>query len=169
MRRNLRPLLLPCLAVILILTLSVWQHAAAQEQPLPIPRFVSLKSDEVNLRTGPGTRYPISWVYRRAGWPMKVVQEYESWRQLEDYDGARGWVHKNLLTGARNGVIQQQDQLLRTRPTLDAPAVARLKPLVKVELLRCDLNWCMARVDNYKGWLPKTIIWGVLPHELIEE
>src|SRR5690606_22259481 len=61
--------------------------------------------NEVNVRTGPGTRYPIQWVYLRRGWPVEVIEEYELWLQIRDIDGDTGWVHRNLLSGRRTLVI----------------------------------------------------------------
>src|SRR3977135_3649158 len=72
---------------------------------LPLPRFASLRSDEVNVRTGPGTRYPVDWVFKRKGMPVEIVAEYENWRKIRDWQGASGWVHQSLLTGKRSFII----------------------------------------------------------------
>src|SRR5919204_606278 len=72
---------------------------------LPLPRFASLRSDEVNVRTGPGTRYPVDWVFKRKGMPVEIVAEFENWRKIRDWQGASGWVHQSLLTGKRSFII----------------------------------------------------------------
>src|SRR5581483_9127238 len=76
---------------------------------LPVPRFVSLKPEEANARTGPGTRYPIAWVYRRPGLPVEVIEEYDLWRKIRDIDGATGWVHKSMLDGRRTVMIKSKE------------------------------------------------------------
>src|SRR5579872_1021736 len=107
------------LCLILILTLLPCAALARDNNTsgLPVPRFVSLKSDEVNVRTGPGTRYPIQWVYRRAGLPVEVIEEYDVWRKIRDSEGTAGWVHKTMIDGKRNIMIRAKD-----------PRVVRIDP-----------------------------------------
>src|SRR4030095_12903685 len=71
-------------------------NAPRRGSGLPIPRFASLRSDEVNVRTGPGTRYPVDWVFKRKGMPVEIVAEYENWRKIRDWKGARGWGHQRV-------------------------------------------------------------------------
>src|SRR5271166_4318992 len=95
---------------------------------LPIPRFVSLRTDDVNLRSGPGTRYPIEWVYRRRDLPVEIEREFEVWRLIQDQDGVKGWVHQATLAGRRGFVVKGAERVLHTAATDDSPPVARLKP-----------------------------------------
>src|SRR5215471_20860346 len=83
---------------------------------LPIPRFATLKSDEVNVRTGPGSRYPVDWVFKRKGMPVEIVAEYEVWRKIRDWQGASGWVHQSLLTGKRSFIIPAKPARLQKTP-----------------------------------------------------
>src|SRR5258706_546116 len=83
--------------------------SAANAASLPLPRFVSLKSEEANVRTGPGTRYPIQWVYHRAGMPVEIVEEYDLWRKIRDVEGTTGWVHKTMLAGNRTALIKGKE------------------------------------------------------------
>src|SRR5215216_2043872 len=109
------------------------KSVAAQQRKgsgLPLPRFASLRSDEVNARTGPGTRYPVDWVFRRKGMPVEIVAEFENWRKVRDWQGASGWVHQSLLTGKRGFLISTKSAELHKTPTNDAPVVARLEPEV---------------------------------------
>jgi SH3-like domain-containing protein len=137
---------------------------------LPVPRFVSLGADEVNLRTGPGPQYPVDWVYRRAGLPMEIVAEYRHWRKVRDWQGAEGWVHKNLLSGRRAAIVVGAMTSLRSRPEAVAPAVARVEPGVIVRILRCPKEnaACLIRVDDEEGWLERGSLWGVYADEQIE-
>ena len=72
--------------------------AAQSETGLPVPRFVTLRADEVNLRTGPGEQYPIEWIYVRAGLPVEIIAEFGNWRRIRDFEGIEGWVFHSLLS-----------------------------------------------------------------------
>ncbi|WP_408871347.1 SH3 domain-containing protein [Gluconacetobacter johannae] len=72
---------------------------------LPLPRFAALRADEVNMRSGPGQRYPIQWVYHRRNLPVKIEREFDVWRLVEDSDGQKGWVHQATLVGTRTFVV----------------------------------------------------------------
>src|SRR5262249_7190806 len=74
---------------------------------LPIPRFVSLKSDKVNVRSGPTKDHEVTWVYTRTGLPVEITAEYENWRRIRDWEGAEGWVYHSLLSGRRTGLVTQ--------------------------------------------------------------
>lgn len=136
---------------------------------MPVPRFVSLKSDEVNVRTGPGTRYPIAWVYRREGLPVEVIEEFDMWRKISDSEGTTGWVHKTMLEGKRNVVIKgKKAQIVRTDHEKDAKPLLKVEPTVIARLIECTKTWCRIQVDAHKGWIEKTNIWGVYRDEVIE-
>jgi SH3-like domain-containing protein len=138
----------------------------AAESSLPVPRFVSLRSDEVNVRTGPGVRYPIDWVFVRKTMPVEVVAEVETWRKIRSLDGTEGWVHQSMLTGRRTATIvgtETRSLLKRNDPT--APTIALLEPGVIGSLLECRDAWCRLEVGGQKGWLPRNQLWGVLPSE----
>ena len=137
---------------------------------LPLPRFAALKSDEVNLRTGPGTRYPIDWVYKRRDLPVQVEREFELWRLVRDQEGVRGWVNQATLAPRRTAVVIGAEQALRRDAREDAAPVARLKPGVIVRLRSCEAasDWCQAQVGDYRGWLKRGEVWGMLPGEAIQ-
>ena len=130
---------------------------------LPLPRFVSLRASEVNLRTGPGVRYPIDWVYRRRGLPVEVIDEFETWRRIRDHEGTIGWVHQSLLQSRRNVLVREQAWVLRRTPEVDAPGVARLEPGVVGRLDACETGWCRVEVKGFRGWLPRAAIYGLGP------
>lgn len=135
---------------------------------LPVPRFASLRSDDVNVRSGPGTRYPVEWVFQRKNMPVEVVAEFDTWRKIRDWQGTTGWVHQSMLVGKRTVVVAgRQVSLLRT-PESDSAPVARVEASVQGELLSCKGTWCRVRVNDYKGWLARKDIWGVYPDEKIE-
>lgn len=133
---------------------------------LPVPRFVVLKFDEVNLRTGPGSRYPIRWVYKHKYMPMEVIEEFGHWRKLRDIQGDEGWAHKSQLSGTRMAIFREDTALLRY-PETDAPPMIRVKKGVIGQLLECDMQWCEVQVQSYKCWVQKQKLWGVYPREII--
>ena len=145
---------------------------AAEKSTEPVPRFVSLRADDVNLRTGPGSRYPVEWVYHRKGLPVEIVAEFDQWRQIVDSQGTKGWVHQRMVTGTRNVVIQATQRILRQAADKSAAPVARLDPGVIAHLLACRDAWCQVEVQNggsdVKGWLGRDEIWGVLPDEVVK-
>ncbi len=140
---------------------------------LPLPRFVSLRLDEVNLRTGPGVQYPMEWTYMRRGYPVEVIAEFDTWRRIRDWEGSEGWVHQNMLTGRRTFIVlgplsHRRD--LRTQPADDAISVAKLELGVVGDLLQCPSNtaqYCRVEVRNYVGWLKRGDFWGVQRDEFI--
>ena len=134
---------------------------------LPLPRFASLRSDEVNVRTGPGTRYPVDWVFLRRNMPVEIVAEYEIWRKIRDWQGASGWVHQSLLTGKRGFIIPAKPASLHKTPAVAAEVVAKLEPEVMGEIRSCAGDWCRVRVSGVTGWLERTDIWGVYKSEPI--
>ena len=132
---------------------------------LPIPRFATLKSDEVNVRTGPGPRYPIDWVFKRKGMPVEIVAEYDNFRKIRDWQGASGWVYQGLLTGKRTFIIPSKVANLYKTPATSAPVVAKLEPEVMGEISSCQGDWCRVKVSSVSGWLQRTEIWGVYKSE----
>jgi SH3-like domain-containing protein len=141
----------------------------AMESGLKLPRFVSLNSAKVNVRAGPGVRYPITLQFVRRGLPVEVVAEFEYWRKIRDQDGAEGWVHKSLLSGRRTVVVSGNTvrQLLR-KPEFNAEVVARMESGVQARLLACKGEWCQLEVGSWRGFLPRDQIWGVYPDETFE-
>jgi SH3-like domain-containing protein len=137
---------------------------------LPIPRFVCLRSDDVNMRAGPGDRYPVLWQYKRRDLPVKIEREFDVWRLVEDMDGFKGWVNQALLTGHRTFVVTSTNPVtLRDAASDDGAAVAVLKPGVVGRILACDAHaeWCRVQADDYRGFLPRSVFWGTNQGEAV--
>ena len=132
---------------------------------LPVPRFVSLKSDVVNMRVGPGHEYPLQWVYVRKNLPLKVISEFDVWRKVVDHEGVTGWVHGQLVSLKRYGVITSSNAKLRAEPGTEAAVTAVAESGVLMEVQYCEGNWCRLGSDMAKGWLERDRFWGVLPEE----
>jgi SH3-like domain-containing protein len=144
--------------------------AAGETSGLPLPRFVSLRSDEVNLRAGPGVRYPIDWIYARKDLPVEVIAEFEAWRKIRDWQGTEGWVHQSMLTGRRMMVVMGQARSLRTSDADSSDPVAVVEAGVLGRILQCPRNrdFCRVEVDHTQGWMRRDEIWGVYKGEWIE-
>jgi SH3-like domain-containing protein len=136
------------------------------ETNLPLPRYVSLRAAEVNVRRGPGLDYRVDWVFMRAGLPVRIVDEYQHWRKIADSDNAGGWVYHALLTRHRTALVTEQEVTLRKQPGDDAAATARLQKGVVATLRACRIDWCEVQVEGVRGWLRKTAIWGTDPEEV---
>lgn len=133
---------------------------------LPIPRFVSLKAAKGNARRGPSLNNRIDWVFARRGMPLIVIGEYGHWRRVQDRDGKGGWVHFRLLSGIRMVIVDQDMLPLLTKPQEKSRINARLELGVVARLEKCKPDWCRISKDGYRGWVPKTSIWGVGADEL---
>jgi SH3-like domain-containing protein len=132
---------------------------------LPVPRFVSLRAAQVNLRAGPGERYPIEWVYQRRDLPVEIEREFDIWRLIRDADGVRGWVQEVMVMGRRSFEVTGSDRTLRHDPDEKSPAVAILKVGVIGHIRACaaTADWCQVEVDSFRGWLRREEFWGTLP------
>ena len=135
---------------------------------LPLPRYVSLKTNEGNARRGPGLTHRIDWVFTRTGMPLRITAEFEHWRRVEDAEGVGGWVHYSLLSGVRTGLVLLDMAEFRTLPDLNAPVVFQAEMGVIGRILHCEPGWCRMSVDGQRGWVQSTALWGVGPDEIIE-
>jgi SH3-like domain-containing protein len=142
--------------------------ALGPETNLPLPRFVSLKTGEGNARRGPSLSHRIDWVFLREDMPLMITAEYGHWRRVVDREGLGGWVHYSLLSGSRTVIVDQDMLPLHIRPDPGAPEVARLEQGVIARLGRCDPAWCRLSAGGYRGWAPKTALWGVGADEILD-
>ncbi len=133
---------------------------------LPIPRFVSMKAIEGNVRRGPSLTHRIDWVYTRRDMPLEVTAEYGHWRRVRDRDGAGGWVHYSLISGVRTVLVEKDMLDLHARPVDSAPVTAKLALGVIAHLGDCEKEWCELSAGGYSGWAVKRAVWGVDPEEL---
>lgn len=133
---------------------------------LPLPRFASMKSNNINARSGPGETYPIKVVYKRAGLPVQIVSEFKLWREIEDMEGERAWVHRAMLSGNRSAIITEETYAYPGKS--NSTPVAKLEKGAQVWIDECSLSHCEMHLDGVKGWLPKADIWGVYPNEVFD-
>ncbi|MEX2451760.1 MAG: SH3 domain-containing protein [Rhodospirillales bacterium] len=171
LRRTRAAIIGALIGVVLAPAMPVDAHGQALRQGtgLPLPRFVSLRAAEINLRTGPGVQYPIEWLYRRQHLPVEIIAEFGTWRQIRDWEGAQGWVHQGLLSGRRYAIVTGALRTLRSEPDINSKPVAKIEKGVIVRLKSCPgaSNWCQADAGKYSGWLRKIEFWGAYPNEVL--
>jgi SH3-like domain-containing protein len=155
-------------AILLFFAALAVAEEADNTSHLPIPRFASLRSGEVNMRTGPGTRYPIAWVYTRRGLPVEITAEYDIWRRVRDPEGTEGWVNKTELTGKRTAIVTGGIRNLHDERNDQSATLAHLEAGVIGQIIFCEAVWCKVKFDGIKGYLPKTGFWGAYPNEVFD-
>ena len=133
-----------------------------------LPRFVSLRSDQVNLRVGPGENYPIEWVLTHKEMPVEIIKEFEHWRKIHDWQGTEGWVHERMVSGKRTVVVRGGIRALRRQPDLASEVVARAEPGVFAHLIECRGVWCRIESADITGWVQRIEIWGVYLDEAVQ-
>ena len=140
-----------------------------KETGLEIPRYVSLKSNDANIRVGPSKNYPIEIKYIKKNFPLKVLEEYEEWRKVEDFKKNIGWIHKSLISGNRTGIVLSKDnKTIKLLNTLNGNIIGEIGKGNIVYLEKCKIDWCLVSDGNFKGWIDKKYIWGVKQDEIIE-
>ena len=164
MKRQLSRLCGIALAVLVAGSAAASEHGPVTN--LPIPRFVSLKASEGNVRRGPSLTHRIDWVYKRRDVPLQVIGEFGHWRRVRDRDGAGGWMHYALLSGVRTVIVEADMQPMRMTPDPAAPVIAKLQSGVIARLGECRPEWCRVTAERYRGWVPKSARWGVEPGEI---
>lgn len=165
--------LLVCTAILLS-TASGHAEVSANESQLgttglPVPRYVSLKSGKVNMRRGPGTSYPVDWVFERRRMPLEIIAESDRWRKVRDRDGDTGWIWHSMLDGRRSGIIAGETgappRAIYAEHDRGSAVVALAEPGVITEIKNCHGSWCEVEANGYKGYLPRQELWGTYPGE----
>jgi SH3-like domain-containing protein len=170
-----------CISGLLLAAVVAGQPAVARDTApvatgsvsgLPVPRFVSLKADRVNVRTGPNKDQEVRWVYTRAGMPVEITAEFENWRRIRDWEGAEGWVYHSLLSGRRSAVVVPtlKDELvtLYDHADVESQVMARVQAGVLGTLKSCNGTWCEFAGKGFEGWIRQDRLWGAYPNETIE-
>lgn len=173
-------------ALVLSLGLAAFELAHAQSQAapatdagqmgrtsgLPVPRFVSLKADKTNVRAGPSKDQNVAWVFTRAGLPVEITAEFETWRRIRDSEGAEGWVYHSMLSGRRTALVgpwlKDGAVALHGKADADSGVKARVEPGVLGSVKDCDGHWCRFFGDGFDGFIEQEKLWGVYPDEKVE-
>jgi SH3-like domain-containing protein len=158
--------------LVLLLAASAAQAGSDTTASLPVPRFVSIKADRVNVRGGPDKDHDVSYIYTRVGWPVEITAEFEDWRRIRDSDGTEGWVYHSLLSGKRTAVVQMKTKTdlaqIYAKPDDKSGVTARLQVGVLSTIKHCTGAWCEISGDGFDGWIQQNQLWGVYPDEKVE-
>ena len=157
-----------CAGLVLLVALLAGLAGQPGQAAQDLPHFASLRADRVNVRTGPGVRYPIAWVFVRQGLPVEITAAFELWRKIRDIDGEEGWIHTSLLSRERAAIITGEVRPLYRDPDAASLPVALAEPGVMGRVLRCREAWCELAIGRIRGWTQRTSLWGVYPDEEIE-
>lgn len=152
-----------CCAALLMCAPAVAQNPGSglgEETGRPVPRFVSLGADKVNMRLGPGYDYNIIWVYQKHGLPVEIIREFKRWRQVRVFSGETGWIRGNLLSGRRTVLVIGRQRTMHADPSASSRPVARVESGVVARLEECEPDWCLIKVDGYEGWINRSYVWG---------
>lgn len=148
------------------------QEAADEsESGLALPRMVSLRSNLINARSGPGARYPIEWIYMQKGAPVEIIAEFELWRKIKDWQGSESWVHKSMLSGRRAvKVTAPGENNIYDKPDFQAKVIAKVEDEVVGEAKKCppESSFCLIKFSSIEGWMPKSALFGVYSKEIID-
>ena len=168
----MRALILAAISCIFLSSPVMAQTPADEsESGLAIPRMVSLRSNLINARSGPGARYPIEWVYRQKTAPVEIIAEFELWRKIRDWEGSETWVHKSMLSGARTiKMTAKGESNIYNQPDYNAKVIAKVEDQVVGKVLKCPSrsSFCLIKFDTIEGWVPKRHFFGVYGDEVID-
>tara|TARA_B100000575_G_C22928487_1_gene538203 strand:+ start:126 stop:656 length:531 start_codon:yes stop_codon:yes gene_type:complete len=150
----------------MLINYSSYAKEIGLETGLELPRYVSLKSNESNIRVGPSKNYPIIIKYIKKDFPLKIVDEHKEWRKTVDFQNNTGWIHKSLIKGQRNGILISQNQKkIQILNTVDGKIIGEANTGTFVRLSKCKVDWCMIVKHQYRGWVKKKYLWGVKENE----
>lgn len=135
---------------------------------LPVPRFVTLKFDEINMRAGPGSEYPVLWQYSRSGLPMLVDAEFGVWRKVVDHEGTTGWMHGSVLSLRRMALIVNGTARIHKSAESSSKVIAVAERGALLELQSCPDKWCRITSGDIRGWVPRSAIWGLRDGEVLD-
>ena len=151
------------------------ENDAYRASGLKIPRFVSIAKNEANVRSGPGTQYPVKWIITKKLIPVEVILEFDNWRKIRDFDGQEGWVFHTLLSGKRSAIVATQNEIFALKDPKGNPEqpkakdiVMRLQPRAAVNIMSCHDIWCRINAKGYSGWIKRKSLWGVYETEKID-
>lgn len=133
---------------------------------LAVPRFVSLKKAPTNIRKGPDNSYAIMWTYQKSGFPVEVINEFDTWQKIQDSDGSQGWVHQAMVSGRRSVISFEGTHDIYRGTQANSAIVAHMTGGVIAQLLRCKPLMCLIQYQDYKGWIAKKSIYGVYEDEV---
>lgn len=152
-----------------IIMIAVNAQASIIELDAAQTRFVAMRADKVNARSGPNTNYPITWIYQQQYYPVEIIAEYEQWRKIRDYEGDTSWIRKNLLSNTRYAlIIEPGENNIYKKDDAGADIIAKVESGVIGKIKRCTTSYCLLEFkDDIRGWIKREALYGVKKDEII--
>ncbi len=124
--------------------------------------FLTLRNDKVNLRQGPSFEYPIKLFYKKKFLPVLILDKFENFRKIRDHENNTGWIHISQLSKKKAAITIYDDTLIFKKPSIYSKPFAILKKGRLCKIHKCKDEWCKISVEEYKGWIKKDVLWGLL-------
>ena len=122
--------------------------------------FLSLKKNEVNVRVGPSKDYPIKFTYKKKYLPLQILDKFENWKKIKDFENNSGWIHTSLLSKKKSAINIKNNSILYKKSTIFSEPIAKLETGRLVLIKKCKVKWCKITSGKYTGWIEKKYLWG---------
>jgi SH3-like domain-containing protein len=143
----------------------IFSNGICAKESSVLPRFASIKASEVNARTGPNLKYPISWVYIKKGEPVEIIAEFEQWKKIRDYKHDEAWVHETMVSNKRFVIIAGDKNINVYNGPNDKKSLFIVEPNLRALLIKCRAQFCEIKIDDHSGWVSKSQLWGIYDQE----
>ncbi len=140
-----------------LILFSLCQNVSASEE-----HFLTLRNDKVNLRQGPSFEYPIKLFYKKKFLPVLVQDKFENFRKIRDHENNTGWIHISQLSKKKAAITVEDNQLIFNKASIFSKPLVIVKKGRLCKIQKCGEEWCKVKVNNYKGWIKKNSLWGLL-------
>ena len=124
--------------------------------------FLTLRNDKVNLRQGPSFEYPIKLFYNKKFLPVLIQDKFENFRKIRDHENNTGWVHISQLSKKRAAITVKDNQIIFNKPSIFSKPLVVIRQGRLCKIQKCEVEWCKVKVEDYKGWIKKNSLWGLL-------
>ena len=123
-------------------------------------KFLSLKKNEANVRVGPSRDYPIKYTYKKKYLPLEILDKFENWKKIKDFENNSGWIHTSLLSKKKSAINIKNNSILYKKPTIFSEPIAKLEAGRLMIIKKCKKNWCKVNSSSFEGWILKNSLWG---------
>lgn len=122
--------------------------------------FLTLKYNEVKVRQGPSSEYPVKFIYNKKYLPVKVIDSKDNFKKIIDLKNNSGWIHIAQLTKKKSAINIFDLALIFRKPNIYSKPIAKLESGKMVTIKRCKDKWCKISTQNISGWIKKKFLWG---------
>jgi len=153
--------------IILILSFIIFTSTDLLAKKVITKKYLSIRTSVANLRIGPSSSHPIAFVYEKKNMPVEVIDEFEVWRKVKDYQGDIGWIHLSQLSRKRTLLTMKDGIVLFKNATIYSKPIIKIGNLEAASIKKCIPNWCLVEIQQYKGWIQTDHVWGLENKEII--